>query len=630
MNITIPYSWLQDYANINMPIKKVAQYLSLRSFNVETINRVDGDYIFEIEVTPNRGDALSILGIARELYAILPSKKVKAKKILNQNKIPSFDKTKKHKDKLEVIIQNKNLVPRFSALVMDNVQIANSPKLIANRLKKVGFEPINNIVDITNYLMIDKGQPMHAFDYDKILGHEMILRESQKNEKIVTLDNVERTLPQGVIVIEDGSGRLIDLCGIMGGKNSEIDIKTKKILLFVQIYHPGKIRKASMSLGHRTDAALRFEKGIDHAGVLPALWEAVNMAKKYANANISSPLIDILNKKQKTKIINISYKKINSLAGLNIPKIKTNKILRKLGFNVNNSKVTIPSWRHDDIDINQDLAEEVIRVLGYHNLPTQLPSGEIPKTKKDDVFYWENIIKNFLKHAGFYECYTYSTTSKKNAGHKALQLINPLTEKLTSLKTSLIPQLLEVVKKNQSFSEIITVFEIGNVYLPNTKGSLPKQPLMLGIATKGLNYLKLKGIIEALLTEIGIPNDTLQINIHKNAENDTLYFEINFTKLLKNATRTKTYTPITSFNLIKEDLTFNIHKNLDYQQIKHCILNLDDKIEKLKFKTFYKNFLTISIEYLDKDKQITSQDVKKIRQNILKTLQNKFKIDIKN
>jgi len=534
MNISIPFSWIQDYVEIKMSAKEVAECFSLHSFNVEKIEYLNNDPIFEIEVTPNRADALSVLGIAREMSAVLPQDKIKKKRgLLKHSSLPLFPKNIENKNYLEVEIANSNLVPHFAAIVLDNIKIANSPKFIAERLPKVGFEPINNIVDITNYLMIDKGQPMHAFDFDKIKKGKMILRESKIGEEIVTLDGVKRVLPSGIIVIEDGEGRLVDLCGIMGAENSEIDQNTKKVLLFIQVYDPIKIRKASMSLGHRTDAALRFEKGIDREGVLPSLGEACAMVKKFAQGRISSDLINIIHQKSSPKKIPIDYPGINRVAGIDISEVKVNSILEKLGFEIKDKQAIVPSWRQDDIDINEDLAEEVIRVIGYHNIPPKLPLGMISQAKENPSFDWEKVTRDFLKYAGFNEVYTYSLVDKKDAGKNALEAANPLSKQMTHLKTSLTPGLVKVIKNNKGVAEKIKVFELAQVYLANGKQKLPKQPLRLALAVYETDYLKFKGIIETLLEELGIPLGKVKIQILENVKDDILSFEIDFSKLLK-------------------------------------------------------------------------------------------------
>lgn len=614
MNVSIPYSWIKEYIKTNANAEDVARVLSLHAFSVEKITKVNGDDLFEIEVTPNRGDALSVLGVARELKAVLPRNGFKCEWIHKETNAPKLQ----DKDKLEVVIKDKTLVPRFCAVVLENVKVQRSPKVIEERLEKVGIRALGNVIDVTNYMMIDKGQPMHAFDYDKIKGQKMVVRQSTSGEVLITLDGVERKLPEGVIVIEDGEGRLIDLCGIMGGKNSEVDENTSKVLLFVQVYDPVRIRKASMSLGHRTDAALRFEKGIDYDGVLPSLWDAADMICKFSGSNISSNLIDIVNAERTPKSISVDYEKINRIAGVEINKEVVDQTLSDLGFENRNGFVVVPSWRYEDVDITEDLAEEVIRLYGYYNLTGKLLTGELPVTKKDITFDWEDAVRSYLKHVGFFECYTYSATTKDNVSDNALKVANPLSEDLMYLKTSLVPQLLDVSDRNKGYSDKIKLYELASVYLPNGK-DLPNQPVMLGVITRGVSRVDLKGIVEALFDEMGIVDYPL-FDI-TNYGGERLGVEINFEDLVKASSKVKTYVPLTSFNSIKEDLTFEIPEGVEYQQVEGIILNSDKRIFKLNFKDIYKNALTFSIDYLDKDKQISSEDTQEIRKNIFKNLE---------
>lgn len=615
MNVLIPYSWIKDYIKTNAEAKDAARILSLHSFSVEKINKVNGDEVLEVEVTPNRGDALSVIGIARELNVILPRNGFKCEWIGKRSK--AFYPTSAE-DHLEVVIKDKTLVPRFCAVVLSDVKIGGSPKKIRDRLESVGIRALGNVIDVTNYMMIDKGQPMHAFDYDKIKGHKMIVRESEKGEIVTTLDGIERKLPKGVIVIEDGSGRLIDLCGIMGAKNSEVDETTKRVLLFVQAYDPVRIRKASMSLGHRTDAALRFEKGIDYEGILPSLYESVEVLHKTAGAEVSSDLIDIKNIKRKEKTIRVDYEKISKIAGVDIKPKVVDVTLKDLGFENRNGFVVIPSWRYEDIEITEDLAEEVIRIYGYHNLPGHLLTGEIPVTEKDDSYYWEDVVKDLLKHLGFFECYTYSCTKRENVSGAALKIVNPLSEDLLYLKTSLLPQLLEVLDKNQSYSDRIKLFELGTIYSPNGK-NLPLQEQTLGIVTKGMEKIELRGILEAIKDEMGIKDDfSYEIS---EFDDGKFGIEINFEDLVKKPTKEKTYIPLTNFNSIKEDLTFSIPQGVLYSQVRSLILDSDERIYKLGFKDIYNNALTFAIEYLDREKQISSEDTQIIRKKIFEKLE---------
>ena len=619
MNVLIPFSWLKDYVKTNAGVYDVAKTLSEHSFSVEKI--IDDD-ILEIEVTPNRGDGLSVLGIARELAAVLPVKGFSAEWIKKSIPVKKYS----GKDKLKVTISDNSLVPRFSAVVIDKVKVKESPAFIKERLSKVGIRAINNVVDVTNYYMIELGQPMHAFDYDKIAGHEMIVRESKKGEVIVTLDGVKRVLPEGVIVIEDGDGRLIDLCGIMGGLNSEVDENTTKVLLFVQVYDPVRIRKSSMSLGHRTEAALRFEKGVDFESVIPSLQTAVGMLTELSGGEISSELIDLTGTIYTKKHIKIDYEKINKIAGTEIKKDFVNATLTSLGFVIKGSDVYVPSWRYDDIEIIEDLAEEVIRIYGYQKLPNELPGGTLPHHAKTDTFALEDKAKDFLKHMGFFECYNYSAVPGSMAGHGALKVKNPLNADLEFLRTSLTPKLLDVLNKNKGYSETVKLFELSSVYL-SKKGDLPEQPYMLGMVARGVDFLVFKGIVEALFEELSVTGDfSFEITEHPSG---VLSCELSFDELVNVAGGSRVYSPLTGFNSVKEDITIIVGDATSFSEIISAVSNTDARVNKVSFKDMYEDALTLSIEFLDRAKQITSEETKVIRDEIIKSLDSKYEIKLK-
>ncbi|MBI2598811.1 phenylalanine--tRNA ligase subunit beta, partial [Candidatus Curtissbacteria bacterium] len=277
MNITVPVSWLRDYLKTDIAAKTLANSLSLSGPSVEKIRRHGTDLLMEIEVTGNRPDAFSIFGLAREAHAILSFQNAKSALTAPKGLDTRLDPDTKNILSLDVLIRDKSLCPRFTAIILSGVKIGPSPAEIRNKLEAAGIRPINNIVDITNYVMLELGQPMHAFDFDKIKGAKMTLRPSKAGQKIKTLDGQTRILPAGAIVIED-SQKLVDLCGIMGAANSQISRRTKRVLLFVQAYDSLRIRKTTQALALRTDAAVRFEKGIDLEGILPALSRAVYLA----------------------------------------------------------------------------------------------------------------------------------------------------------------------------------------------------------------------------------------------------------------------------------------------------------------------------------------------------------------
>src|SRR4030042_5024018 len=512
MNILIPDSWLKEYLPTKATPKQIGDYLSLCSQSVEKVTKVDDDWLYEIEITTNRPDCLSVYGLARELAVILPRFGLPAKlKSLNISQL--LKNTGKKSLPLEIKIKDSSLCPRFTAIIFDKVVIKPSPKIVQSRLEKSGIRAINNVVDISNYLMLELGQPMHTFDYDKIKGAKMILRESAGGEKITTLDDQIRPLPDGTIIIEDGEGRIIDLCGIMGGKNSEVDGKTKRVLLFVQTYDPVRIRQACQKLAFRTDAASRFEKGVNPEGVLIAMGKAIEMFEKNAEAEIASQLIDIYPHPPKEKRVKLDIDLVNKIMGIEIRQKEIINILESLGFIIKTEEpslitVMVPHWRDDDIAIPEDLIEEIARIYGYHRLPTNLPSLAMIPQSKIDLPKWETRIKSALKFWGFTETVNYSMISElilKNVEVKpedCLRIANPLSDEWVFLRPSLVPSLLQVASLNKK--ETLKIFELANVYLSQSENQLPEENLMLTGLVSAESFTKVKGVVESLLEELEI------------------------------------------------------------------------------------------------------------------------------
>ena len=503
MNIKIPLSWIREYLKTDAAAKTLANLLSASGPSVEKIEKRGEDFLLEIEITTNRQDALSVLGIAREAHAILTSNNLKSAFYLPKGFSLNLDPDIANPLTLDVTIKNQNLCPRFTAIVISNVKIRQSPAYIRNRLEACGIRAINNIVDISNYIMLELGQPMHTFDYAKIKGAKMTLRKSHLGESIKTLDETVHKLPENSIVIEDNE-RLIDLCGIMGGANSRVTNRTKRVVLFVQAYNQQLIRKTTQSLAFRTEASTRFEKGIDLEGILPALSRAVYLAKQTAGAKIASELIDIYPQKQKAKTFKLDLSKLNSYLGINLESAKAAQILKLLGFSVKESHDQLtaqpPSWRNQDIESDVDLIEEIARIYGYHKLPSKLPTGETPQTNESDL---KEVIslKNALKYLGLTEAITYSIISKNllkvsNRSEKnSVELTNPLSQEWQFMRPTIIPSLLKVISENRHLKSDIRLFEVAKTYLPQ-KNNLPKQDLMLATCLASANFYQAKGVVE--------------------------------------------------------------------------------------------------------------------------------------
>lgn len=656
MNIKITYNWLLEYLETDASPYDLQKYLSLCGPSVESVEKSGDDYVLSIEITSNRVDAASVFGVTQEAVAILSQFGKKAKLKINPLDFSFKSINKGKKEFLKIIIKDKDLVSRFTTVVLSGVKITKSPDFIQKRLQMCGVKTINNVVDISNYLMIALGQPTHVFDYDKIKDRKMILRESKKGEKIVTLDEKEIVLPGGDIVIEDGSGKLIDLCGIMGGLNSAVSRETKNVVLFVQTYNKQKIRRTSMLTGQHSVAATYFEKGIDEERVEPTLVYGVELLKEYATGKVASKIQDIYPGRYRGKKVSINYSDINRIIGVYVDKRDIKNILQRLGFGVSEAsdklKVTIPSYRENDIDIKEDLVEEVARIYGYFNLPNSLQ----PMTYvKHDINSEKNLniqsrIRHFLKRIGLNEVINYSMVSEENLKNleldikNHLKLLNPISEELSYMRRSLLTSLVKNTRENQGKKEELKFFEIGKVYFKQEK-KLPKEVYKLGIAVN-TSFFDLKGIVEALLRELNIESyNVRRTNAHIFSPNVQAEFiikgvacihlgqlkqllqsknrlkkpvfiaEIDIQTLADNYRLVSNYKPINPYATIKLDLTEKID---NFEKFKENAYKTSKFLDKLELVDVFKDKVTIRFYFCAKDRNLTEKEAQKDLEKIIK------------
>lgn len=648
MDILIPNNWLKKYLKTNASEKQIASCLTLCGPSIERINKTsDGDYVYSIEVTTNRVDTASILGIAREAAAILPRFKIAASLkpyAMTPSAYAISDKGYKFVKKvkyLDVTVDSK-LCPRFTAVLIRNISVKESPIEIKNLLEKVRVRPINNIVDVSNYIMHELGQPVHTFDYDKIQNHRMILRSSTKSESITTLDGKEFKLNGGDIVIEDGSGKLIDLCGIMGGENSAIDSTTKNVLLFVQNYNQQKIRKTSMTLGQRTEAAVLFEKGLDSENVIPAILSAIEMIEKLSGGKAENKVLDIYPTPYKTKIVSATKEDLNKIIGIEIPINDIVSYLSDLGFGVTQQDATllfsVPSWRGNDINIKEDIAEEIARIYGYHNLPCKLMDGVIPVPRINPEFVFEKKIKNTLQAFGAIEVYNLSLVSKEMVSDNALKLKNPLGSDTEYLRTSLRPSLQKDILDNPQEKGFIHFFEISNIY--------PEEILTLAGIVKNGKYRDNKGIVEALLESLDIdyttkledgkdylPNQKMIvisnnkiIGEYGNLESGYFFYEFCVQKLINSKKILRKYEEVAKYPPQIEDLTLVVPEKTYIGEVIKTIKSINQLVNKVVLTDIYENSYTFNIEYQSKNHTLNDKEVKDLRAKILSSLKLKFGI----
>ncbi len=651
MNIKILDSWLREHLKTKATPQKIAEFLSLTSVSVEKIVKINNDYLYDIEVTSNRPELMSIIGIAKEASAILPQFGISAEYIpLNLNK--NFE-TVKESPLLKIDIDPK-IVNRVCAVIID-VKIKHSPKFIQERLESTDIRSLNNLIDVTNYIMREIGHPTHVFDYDRITTHKLIIRESKKNEKIKTLDNKEYQLKGGDIVADNGEGEIVDLLGVMGTSNSVVTDKTKRIIFFINNNDPHRIRKTSMTNGIRTEAAVVNEKGIDPEIAINALFRGIKLYEEFAEGKVVSKIIDIYPNKPKIITIKSSFKKINKIIGVEILPEKSTDILKSLGFKLKiegeNFLATVPTIRINDITIEEDLAEEIARIYGYHKLPCIIPpltEVESENIEKNE-YYWTKRIKNTFKYWGFNEVYTYSMVSEEMLEcpiNDAVEIANPLTEDMVYMRKTIIPSLIAVIKEN-TIKEEIKIFEIANVY-EKVKNNLPKETQHLAgiIKKRDVTFFDGKGILEQLFNDLGI----MDVNYKESEKNvtgasiyvkgrylgelelldeDIIDFEIDFNLLLSLVSLKKTYKPIGKYPAVFEDLAFTIKENVATSDIISEIKKQSDKIISVELLDQYKNTKTFHIAYQDLEKNLNSEDVKKIREKITTSIKEKFNAALK-
>ena len=465
------------------------------------------DVTVEFEITPNRPDCLSMIGLAREAAATFGTELTLHDPQVNGGGAGDLAEL------LDVTTPAADLVPRYTARMVRNVRIAPSPKWMRERLRAMGIRPINNIVDITNYVMLEYGQPMHAFDYRYVQGGRIIVRRAAEGETLTTLDGNLRSLTPDMLVIADET-RAVGLAGIMGGENSEIVDDTTDVVFESACFDGTCIRKTALRLGMRTEASGKFEKGLDPLNTLPALQRACELVELLGAGEVVDGVIDVLNAIPQPTVLPLEPDKINALLGTDIPEAEMIRILQKLGFTVTDGAVTVPSWR-GDVKEMADLAEEVARFFGYDNIPVTLMRGQTTMGGYSPVQQLERTLGQACRSCGFDEIITYSFISpsyydkirwpEDDPRRDSFRILNPLGEDTSIMRTTVLPSMLEILVRNRNNRNLAArLYEVGRIYLPGGPDGLAieKRVLSLGMYGPGCDFFGLKGVVDAILETI--------------------------------------------------------------------------------------------------------------------------------
>jgi phenylalanyl-tRNA synthetase beta chain len=544
MNILIPHKWLLEHLDTKADPKELQKIVSLSGPSVERIYDREGDSVYDVEITTNRVDSMSVRGFAREAAVILNQQDSQSSLREPQITLEQIKKQISESGTNNLPLPKVNNDPalnnRLMCVVLDSISRAGTPGWIAQRLTQTEMNVHDAAIDITNYVTHEMGHPCHAFDYDKLMatGGEIHIVEAQPDESFTTIDGEIYTTKGGEVVFKDAHGEIIDLPSIKGTKNTSVDSSTKRILLLLDSIKSDKVRFASMSHAIRTTAAQLMEKKLDPNLADDTLALAIKLYQNICGATIGSEILDIGNdaNSNQNASLTLELSQVKRYLGIELPQEKVTSILEKLGCTVSDkssqsntataSIEVIPPTFRSDLHIPADLIEEIARIYGYHNLPSVLPDTAIPTIYQPGTnFALEHHVKSLLAHTGWQETYTYSMVSEKLATESDIQLSdhlklnNPLTEDMVYLRRSLLPSLVEMVEKNPTYRPL-SIFECACTYEPtnetdssqseNSLGAVPKQPLHISLVTTA-GYAQLKGTIESLLDTLFVTSSEINV-----------------------------------------------------------------------------------------------------------------------
>ena len=576
----------------------------------DDINTVIGndDTVVDFEITNNRPDCYSILGLAREAAAAFN------KPMRHHDPVVRGGAAGELSELLEVEVPAEDLCRRYTARMVRNVKIAPSPKWLRQRLRANGVRPINNIVDITNYVMLEYGQPMHAFDYRYVGSGKIIVRRSEPGETLTTLDGNVRTLTPGMLVIADET-KPIGLAGIMGGENSEIMDDTVDVVFESANFNGTSIRQTALALGMRTEASGKFEKNINPLLTLPAVDRACELVELLGAGEVMDGVIDVLNDIPEPRTIELEPDRINALLGTDISEADMVEYLRRLEIPVEGHEIRVPSWRPDLVGM-ADIAEEVGRLFGYNNIPTTTFRGAATEGGYTEAMKLENRAGSLCRSLGYSEILTYSFVSpsifdqirlpEDSSLRNAMRIQNPLGEDASIMRTVALPSMLAILARNNAYhNDAVKLYELAKVYLPKPGQTLPDEPkhLVLGTYGEHEDFFKMKGEIEAFLRGMNVPEARYTAEKHDptfhpgrcarvsvggvdlgcfgqihplvarsyGIDGEIFAAELNFTALLSLQLPEKTYTPLPKYPAVTRDIAVVCDEAVTVAALSDCI-----------------------------------------------------------
>lgn len=626
------------------------------------------DVVMDIEVTSNRPDCMSVIGQAREGAAVVGSK---------LRELKSLKGWKGMIDAPRVSVLDQELCPKYSAVRLEGITVGPSPWWLQKKLILAGLKPINNVVDITNYVLHEYGHPLHVFDADKLDGGEIIVRRAVEGEAMKALDGKEYKLTTDMLVIADAT-KPVAIAGVMGGEETGATESTTNIIIESATFNPVSVRRTARALNLYSDSQLLFEKGLSAQSTDAAIARAIELVSEIAFPKAVSSVSIVEAAEYEPRVFPFDPAKANALMGIEMQADEMIATLERLGFDAkkhrNAYNITVPYWRDHDIEASVDFVEEIARVYGYDRFPSVLPLGAPPVRESDRALVWQARVKELLKGAGLVETYSYSFVSEKqlaNYGFKtddAIHLKNPLSIDQAYMRPSLVPTMLTNIVENQAVFSEADLFEIAPVYLPRAN-ELPEQPLRLIVAVYGKAdaeklFLRTKGILTRLLDETGVSGieldrivDSSRFHAGRSArvllENkpigtigqvsrsvefsfgldvNAIILELDFEALLEHFSTAKTFVPLPQFPSVKRDLAFVLADRTEYASIERAIEKIDSSIVSVELFDTYrgkgidpgKKSLGVRVEFRVNDRTLESAEVDGWMNLLRKMLETEF------
>ncbi len=628
------------------------------------------DVIFDIEVTSNRPDCQSIIGQAREGAAVLGMDFLPP----GQRTVASVPSGKKSMP-LTIEVKESALCPKYCAILLDHVNVGPSPWWLQKRLLLAGHRPINNIVDITNYVLHEYGQPLHAFDADQLDGQKIVVRRAKNKEKFLALDGKEYELSSERLVIADAH-KVVALAGVMGGEKSATTPGTTRVLIESATFDPVSVRRTARALNVFSDSQRLFEKGLSTQATTPALERAVELILQVVGGSIASDLMEIEAKPYEPVVLSFDPVAANRLMGMELAPHEMVEILQRLGFQTeekNDLRVTVPYWRDHDIETRVDFVEEIARIYGYENFPSILPTGLLPTGRSVPALEWTRRAKRLLCGMGLSEMYSQSFVSQKQlecyalSPKQSVKLRNPLSFDLEFMRPSLVPSMLTSIEQNQSRFPSGHLFEIAPVYLLK-KQDLPEQPLRLVLAVYGKDgresFLRAKGFLDRFVRVTGVggmllkrgTNEALwhagsSASIQKEKQTigvigqisdtvsrafgldgQTVLVEFDFEALVSFFRASKSYTPLSPFPFVKRDLAFVLDERVEYETVVAVLEKMSALLQSVELFDIYrgkgveegKKSLALHFFFRSDERTLEAKEVDLELEKMRNVLENKF------